>query len=406
MYGRAVFTAGAPARRHRGTVCAVLTAFATLVGPVAASAATLRVEDTVMSGLTAPRGLAFGPDRALYVAEAGSGGNGPAITTGSGAQVSFGRTGAITRLHAGTQERIAEDLPSLAGPSGAEAIGPQDLAFDASGMLHALIGLGADPAARDTALSGEDGAELLGTLVAIDGGTPAIVADLAAYEAVNDPDGAGPDSNPFGLASRNGGFLVTDAGGNDVLAIDGAGAIRVEAVLPAAPNPLFPDLGGPTFQTVPTGAAIGPDGALFFGQLTGFPFVRDAAQIFSLDGDGLSIAASGLTNIVDVAFGTDGILYALELDSDSILGPGTTGALYSIGLDGAARLLFGNLEAPTGLAIGAAGEFYVAVNGYSPTDGSVIQLAPVPLPAALPALAGALVLLGAWRSRRSAGVYA
>ena len=32
--------------------------------------------------------------------------------------------------------------------------------------------------------------------------------------------------------------------------------------------------------------------------------------------------ASGFTNIMDLDFGDDGTLYVLEIDSDSILGPG------------------------------------------------------------------------------------
>lgn len=389
-------------RSRLHAACSALVA-AVLACPVAAGAATLRLDAVVMSGLASPRGLAFGPDGSLYVAEAGSGGNGTTITAGSGQQVSFGRTSGISRLQAGTQERIVSNLPSLANASGGDAAGAHDVAFDESGRLHAVIGLGADPAQRDEELAEEQGAELLGTLVAFDNGDPAIIADLAAFEAANDPDGAGPDSNPFGLVSRGGDFLVTDAGGNDVLSVDGSGTIRSEAVLDPAPNPNFPGLGGPTYQAVPTGAALSADGALLFGQLTGFPFVQDAAQIFSLDSGILSIAASGLTNIIDVAFGIDGTLYALELDSDSLLGSGTTGALYSIGTNGTKELLFSGLQAPTGLAVGAGGRFFVSVDGFSPTNGSVIQLAPVPLPAAFPALLSGLVLLGAWRLRQGAG---
>lgn len=400
MNEEAVLASDVGVRCRRRAVCSAVTALAALACPVTAGAATLTIVETAMTGLANPRGLAMASDGALYVAESGRGGDGATITAGDGQLVSYGRTGAISRLQGGTQERVVEGLPSLAGASGVQASGPSDVAFDASGTLHALIGLGAEPEARDTTLSGEEGAELLGTLLAIDGGAPITIADLAAFEAANDPDGAGPDSNPFGLATRGSGFLVTDAGGNDVLSVESSGAVAVEAVLPAAPNPLFPDLGGPAYEAVPTGAALGPDGRLFFGQLTGFPFLQGAAQVFSLNGGALSVAGGGLTNVVDVGVGADGTLYALELDSDGLLGSGTTGGLYSVGPDGAAELLFGDLPAPTGLAIGAGGEFYIAVNGYSPSEGSVIQLAPVPLPAGLPALLGGLALLGAWRFRK------
>jgi hypothetical protein len=52
------------------------------------SPATARAQEyvmrEVMSGLVSPRGLSFGPDGGLYVAEAGSGGNGTSIVLGSG----------------------------------------------------------------------------------------------------------------------------------------------------------------------------------------------------------------------------------------------------------------------------------------------------------------------------------
>ncbi len=397
LFGRMSSAAG-----RQWTIGGTLIILAALTLPSVAAAATLRFEETVMSGLVNPRGLAFGPDASLYVAEAGRGGDGPTIVAGSGEQQSYGSSGAITRLRNGSQQRIVTGLPSLAGSSGAAATGPQDLAFGGNGALHALIGLGADSDARDVTLAGEEGANLLGTLVKIENGTATSIADVARHEADNNPDGTGTDSNPFGLAALGDGFLVTDAGGNDVLAIDGTGATRTAAVLPPTVNPLFPGLGGPTYQAVPTGAALGPDGALAFGQLTGFPFPANVAQIFGLDGNTLSVLADGLTNIIDVAFGLDGSLYALELDSDSLLAPGTTGALYAIGANGAPKLLFGSLETPTSLAVGADGDFYVSINGNSPTDGSVIRLAPVPLPAALPLLMGCLALVAALRRRRPA----
>ena len=59
----------------------------------------------VMSGLDNPRGLAFGPEGALYVAEAGRGGEGPCFFNSAGEFRCYGPTGAITR--SGTANRRA-----------------------------------------------------------------------------------------------------------------------------------------------------------------------------------------------------------------------------------------------------------------------------------------------------------
>ena len=68
--------------------------------------------EVIASGLDNPRGLAFGPDRALYVAEAGRGGNGKCITNGAGATVCFGNTGAITRIGDERTRRSAQEASS------------------------------------------------------------------------------------------------------------------------------------------------------------------------------------------------------------------------------------------------------------------------------------------------------
>ena len=91
--------------------------------PAAAQAA---VPEPVMTGLDNPRGLAFGPEGGLYVAEAGRGGSGVCVPLPDGPGTRcYGATGAISRKWRGTQERIATGLPSLAGqPLGDTAAGP------------------------------------------------------------------------------------------------------------------------------------------------------------------------------------------------------------------------------------------------------------------------------------------
>src|ERR687898_508357 len=84
-----------PRRTLSHLVCATLVAalalLATLSTPVAA-ASTVTV---VMSGLDNPRGLAFGPQGALYVAEAGRGGDGPCFFLRGGTRC-YGATGAVS----------------------------------------------------------------------------------------------------------------------------------------------------------------------------------------------------------------------------------------------------------------------------------------------------------------------
>src|SRR5436305_9502010 len=83
----------------------------------------------VASNLDNPRGLAFGADGALYVAEGGTGGNGTCVKGPEGDDVCYGTTGAITRIQGGKQERIATGLPSLAAKDGSGATGATDVSL-------------------------------------------------------------------------------------------------------------------------------------------------------------------------------------------------------------------------------------------------------------------------------------
>lgn len=110
----------------RVTLIALITAAALLV-PLRTTVAARATFEVIASGLFSPRGLAFGPEGALYVAEAGRGGPGACINGPEG-PICYSPTGAIIRidpLEAGSQERFITGLPSLAGqPAGAAALGP------------------------------------------------------------------------------------------------------------------------------------------------------------------------------------------------------------------------------------------------------------------------------------------
>ncbi|MBW3599944.1 MAG: ScyD/ScyE family protein, partial [Planctomycetes bacterium] len=333
------------------------------------------------------RGLAFGPDGGLYVAEGGRGGAVPTTIVIDGQQRFFGESGGVSRLLNGVQERVVTGLPSLAPESGVGGGGLNDIAFNSLGEAFGVISLGAGPTERATL--GTAGA-LFGHVVRLplDGGAAEPIADLAAYEASANPDGTDVNSNPFGfLLAADGGFAVADAGGNDILGVTAAGEVSTRSVLPPRPNPL--PFGPPVFQSVPTGIAVGPDDAYYIGQLTGFPFPPGAANVYRLDPatNDLTVAHTGFTNIIDLTFDAAGDLYVLQISTNglaSAMGPGS-GALLKIDATTGNRTLIASdgLMFPSSVLAGQDGTLYVTNRATSGDAGQVLSLTLVPEPASL-----------------------
>jgi hypothetical protein len=318
---------------------------------------------TVMSGLDNPRGLAFGPEGALYVAEAGRGGSGPCFTNAAGETRCFGLTGAITRLWGGTQERVFTGLPSLALPNG-QATGPHDINFQGRGGAYVTIGLGADPAVRST--FGVDG-EMLGMLLHIPpGGHARAVADLASCEAEANPAGGPIDTNPYGVLAQPGGQLVTDAGGNVLLNVKANGEISTVAVFPSRPIR--------STDSVPTAVTTGPDGAYYVSELTGVPFSAGAARVYRVvPGNAPQVFLEGFKTIIDLEFGPDGNLYVLEHASGATFfgGPGD---IVRIDLNGNRSTVVSGLTRPTSLVVDWDGTLYVTNRGISVGTGEVLMV--------------------------------
>ena len=131
-------------------------------------------------------------------------------------------------------------------------------------------------------------------------------------------------------------------------------------------------------QAVPTSVVKGPDGQYYVSQLTGFPFPPGGANIYRVDPTtgAVSTFATGFTNLMDLAFGRDGTLYAIEIDHDSLLGPLNDGALFTVSRNGVKRqidLPAGALPFPGGITVGDDG-LYISINGGSPGGGAVVRV--------------------------------
>ena len=252
----------------------VLAALLPFAGVSAAHDSDLEV---VASGLDNPRGLDFGPWGALYVAEAGRGGEGPCIGSAEEAGiVCAGASGAITKIWHGKQRRVLEGLPSFAAPgSAATQRAPRskraptpsarhDISF---GLFSAYltVGLGRDPAVRDEDLGplGPKFGQLYKDLALRPGACRWPTSPRTRRPRTRmEHRGAELDSNPNSVLARPARRYVVDAGGNDLLRVGPTGRISTVAVFPRAsraarriptsePDPGRADRGGPRPRSRP-----------------------------------------------------------------------------------------------------------------------------------------------------------
>ena len=159
---------------------------------------------TYATGLTNPRGLVFGPDGKLYVAEAGVGGGQTPADIDPGCPVNVniyspytaGYSGRVTRVLAdGTTETVADNLPSMTDAYGG-SYGPTDVAF-VGDTLYVLIEMGGCSHALPD--------DLPAILRVNPDGSTTNVANLNAWHAANPPnyikdeDPASTDQEPGGV---------------------------------------------------------------------------------------------------------------------------------------------------------------------------------------------------------------
>jgi hypothetical protein len=279
--------------------------------------------EIVAEGLDNPRGIALGAEGAIFVAESGAGGTDCRRIPGFG-RACFGLTASVTRISPDGTVTTRVTLPSGAGEDGFGATGASDVAYE-DGTFYIAMG-GAPPNAAE-APAGRQVVQRLATAKPLER-----IVDLGNFEAKHDPDGGGVDSNPYAVARVEGGTIVTDAGGNDLILVPDGGRPQLVATFPTQ------DLDDPDGNTIPAQAVpntvtVGPDGAWYVGQLTGYPFTVGTSRVWRIEPDARDVAcdaaatsgpctlyADGLTAIIDIAFGTDGKLYVLEIAKNGVLG--------------------------------------------------------------------------------------
>ena len=349
---------------------AVLATLAVSLGGPSSAAAQVTVFAT---GLDNPRGLAFGPDGNLYVAEGGRGGS-MTTTPNECDQVPFpigpysgGFTARISKISPDGQHTttVVDGLPSsqTAPESGGLTSGVADVAF-IGGQLYALLaGAGCSHG-------------LFGTTNAIlrvnSDGTTDQVADLSAFQKAHrvanpEPDDFEPDGTWYSMVAVRGDLYAVEPNHGEVDRISPeTGAI--ERIV---------DVSASQGHIVPTSIAY--HGNFFFGNLGTFPIAPGTEGIHKLTPSGnLTLWASGLTTVLGVAFDDQGRLYALEsMTAAGFPGPAEfgTGRIVRIGRSGEVETIATALSFPTAMTFGPDGALYVSNLGFAgPGAGQIVRV--------------------------------
>jgi hypothetical protein len=322
----------------------------------ASAAATVSVFAT---GLNNPRGLKFGPDGNLYVAEGGVGGSDSTVgqceqvVPPVGPYTGSPTGGRISKIDAnGVRTTVVDTLPSSqTSPNlGSLVSGVADVAFIGDTLYAVLAGAGCSHGVPDVPN---------GVIRVNSDGTWTLIADLSAFQQANpvqnpEPDDFEPDGTWYSMIAVRGNLYAVEPNHGELDKITPEG--QVSRVI---------DISASQGHNVPTSVAY--HGNFYVGNLNTFPIEEGSAKIYKITPSGrIKIVAEGLTTVLGVAFDARGRMYALENTTGNAFPTPGTGRVVRVNRAGELETIASGLTLPTAMTFGPDGNLYVSNIGFGP----------------------------------------
>lgn len=308
------------------------------------------------TGFNNPRGLKFGPDGLLYVAEGGPGGGNSTI--GQCEQVpgpvgpytgaaTGGRISKVTPT--GARVTVIDSFPSSeTSPNQGNLVsGVSDIAFIGTTMYAITAGSGCSHGVPNS----------VNGVFRVANGRASLVANLSSWEKLHpvadpDPDDFEPDGTWYSMVAVGNALYAAEPNQGQIDRISLNGSIT-----------RLVDTSATLGHAQPT--ALAYQGIVYFGNLGSFPITVGSSQVRGVMPNGkMFTVASGLTTVLGLAFDRRGRMYALENTVHN--GFPTPGYGDVVRLTGGRMIIASGLALPTAMTFGPDGALYVSNWGFGP----------------------------------------